>query len=194
MRIQNYVEPKSAFLSVEKDLSIIVNTMLKNDNLKKLLYYTTRDWREKPKLTEEESISLFGKQIKLVPKIYVDSENLIYLIIRMRTFTPNDTNPEFRDNIIEFDIVCNYDTWHLKDFELRPYKIAAEIDSMFNDRHLTGIGTLQFLGSDQIILTDQLAGICIQYEAIHGEEDKRKMPNPINEKQFVENFDKIFNE
>jgi hypothetical protein len=39
-----------------------------------------------------------------------------------------------------------------------------------------------------------LAGICIQYEAIHGEEDKRKMPNPINEEQFIENFDKIFNE
>jgi hypothetical protein len=31
---------------------------------------------------------------------------------------------------------------------LRPYKIAAEIDSMFNDRYLTGIGKLEFVGAN----------------------------------------------
>jgi hypothetical protein len=35
----------------------------------------------------------------------------------------------------------------MRDFQLRPYRIAAELDSMFSDRHLTGIGTLQFLGA-----------------------------------------------
>jgi hypothetical protein len=35
----------------------------------------------------------------------------------------------------------------LEDFALRPYKIAAEIDSMFNNTHLTGIGELQFIGA-----------------------------------------------
>jgi hypothetical protein len=36
----------------------------------------------------------------------------------------------------------------LKDFELRPYKIAAEIDTMFNNKHLSGIGLLQFMGAN----------------------------------------------
>ena len=36
--IYNY--PKSSFLSTEKDTSIIVNMMMKNDRLKKMLYYT----------------------------------------------------------------------------------------------------------------------------------------------------------
>ena len=30
----------------------------------------------------------------------------------------------------------------LDDFQLRPYKIAAELDAMFNESRLTGIGTL----------------------------------------------------
>nr|DAD78716.1 MAG TPA: hypothetical protein [Siphoviridae sp. ctB3v5] len=30
---------------------------------------------------------------------------------------------------------------------MRPFKIAAEIDSMFNKSKLTGIGELQFLGA-----------------------------------------------
>ena len=32
------------------------------------------------------------------------------------------------------------------------------------------------------------------YSAVHGEEDKKNMPNPMDEEQFIENFDKIFNE
>jgi hypothetical protein len=81
----------------------------------------------------------------------------------------------------------------MKDFELRPYKIAAEIDSMFNNKHLTGIGKLEFLGANQMILTDEYAGLCVMYQAIHGEEDKQKMPNPRDEEAFIKNFDEIFN-
>ena len=194
MKIETYIEPESAFLSVDKDLSIIVERMLKNDNLKKLLYYTTKDCLNKAKLSEDESLELISKNIKLVPKVYIDRKNLVYVIIRMRNFTPNGTNPEFRDNVIEFDIICHYDQWHLKDFQLRPYRIAAEIDSMFNDRHLTGIGDLKFLAADQLLLTDEYAGFCLQYYAIHGGEDKKNMPNPRDEEQFVENFNNIFNE
>jgi hypothetical protein len=66
----------------------------------------------------------------------------------------------------------------MRDFELRPYKIAAELDSMFNGKHLTGIGTLEFVGANQIAENDELGGLCLLYKAIHGEEDRQKMPNP----------------
>ena len=194
MKIQSYTYPKSSFLSTEKDMNIIVDYIMKNDRLKKMLFYTTRDCLDKPKLTEEETISLFGKQIKIVPKLYVDGSILNYIIVSFDNFTRNGANPEFRDNIIEFDIICHFDQWHMKDFELRPYKIAAELDSMFNDKKLTGIGKLEFLGANQMILTDEYAGLCVMYQAIHGEEDKKHMPNPADEEEFRENFDAIFND
>ena len=194
MKIQSYTYPKSSFLSTEKDMNIIVDHIMKNDRLKKMLFYTTRDCLDKPKLTEEETISLFGKQIKIVPKLYVDGSILNYIIVSFDNFTRNGANPEFRDNIIEFDIICHFDQWHMKDFELRPYKIAAELDSMFNDKKLTGIGKLEFLGANQMILTDEYAGLCVMYQAIHGEEDKKHMPNPADEEEFRENFDAIFND
>ena len=193
MKIESYTYPKSSFLSMEKDMGLIVNMIMKNDRLKKMLYYTTRDCMNKPNLTEDETLSLFGKQIKTVPKLYVDGSVLNYIIISFDNFMSNRTNPEFRDNIIEFDIICHFDQWQMKDFELRPYKIAAEIDSMFNDKHLTGIGKLEFLGANQMILTDEFAGICLMYQAIHGEEDKQKMPNPRDEEEFIKNFDAMFN-
>jgi hypothetical protein len=194
MKKEVYTYPKSSFLSTEKDMSIIVNMIMKNDRLKKMLHYTSRDCLSKPNLNQDESLALFGKNIKIVPKLYVDGSVLNYIIVSFDNFTQNGTNPEFRDNIVEFDIICHFDQWHMKDFELRPYKIAAELDSMFNNKYLTGIGELQFLGANQMILTDEYAGLCVMYQAIHGEEDKKKMPNPMDEEAFIANFDAMFND
>lgn len=188
-----YSYPKSSFLSAEKDMGLIVNMIMKNERLKKMLHYTTRDCLNKPNLTQDETYELFGKNIKIVPKLYVDGSVLNYIIVSFDNFSKNASNPEFRDNIIEFDIICHFDQWHMKDFELRPYKIAAELDSMFDGKHLTGIGELEFLGANQMILTDEYAGLCVMYQAVHGEEDKTKMPNPNDEEEFVENFDAMFN-
>lgn len=193
MRINTYTYPNSSFLSLEKDMNIIVDMIMKNDRLKKLLYYTTKDCMSKPNLTEDETISLFGKQIKTVPKLTVDGSVLNYIIVSFDNFISNNTNPEFRDNIVEFDIICHFDQWQIKDFELRPYKIAAELDSMFNNKRLTGIGEVEFLGANQMILTDEYAGLCLMFRVVHGDEDKKKMLNPRDEKEFIENFDAMFN-
>lgn len=188
MTINNNPQPKSSFLSIEKDMYLIVNMMLRNQRLRKLLHYTTKDCLDKPNVSDDTAIAMFGKEIKMVPKLYIDNSVLNYIIVNFDNFTPNGTNPEFRDNIIEFDIICHFDQWTMKDFQLRPYKIAAEIDSMFNEKHLTGIGKLQFLGGNQMVLNDEYAGFCLMYAAIHGEEDKIDMPNPKDQKQFEKDF------
>lgn len=188
MQINKYPQPISSFLSIEKDMNLIVDMITKNPRLKKLLYYTTKDALDRPNLTEDQTLELFGKNIKMVPKLTVDGSVLNYIIIGFDNFSSNTTNPEFRDNVIEFDIICHFDQWQLKDFQQRPYKIAAEIDSMFNEKHLTGIGKLEFLGANQIILTDEYAGLCLIYQAIHGDEDKKPMPNPLEQEQFEQDF------
>ena len=193
MRIDSAKLPKSSFLSMEKDLNLIINKMFKNERLKRLLYYTDKNALNKPNITEDQSLELINKNIKIVPKLYVDSSVLNYIIINFDKFTPS-RNPELRDNIIEFDIVCHFDQWQLEDFALRPYKIAAEIDSMFNNTHLTGIGELQFIGATQTVLTDEFAGVCLMYEATHGGEDKKIMPNPKDEERFLKDFKDLVTE
>lgn len=191
MKIDGVNRPKSAFLSVEKDMELITRELLKNERFKRLLFYNSKDAMDRPNLTQEESLGLINKNIKIVPKLYVDGSVLSYVIINFDNFTPNGRNPEFRDNIIEFDIICHFDQWQMNDFKLRPYRIAAEIDSMFDGKHLTGIGELEFVGCNQIILTDEYAGLCLMYQAIHGGEDKTKMLNPNDEKQFEQDYRKM---
>ena len=192
MKIDGLKLPKSSFLSMEKDMNLIVNKMLKNERLKRLLHYNSKDALRRPNITDDQSLELIGNNIKIVPKLYVDGSVLNYIIINFDKFIPSE-NPEFRDNVIEFDIICHFDQWQLEDFALRPYKIAAEIDSMFNNTHLTGIGELQFIGATQTVLTDEFAGICMLYEATHGGEDKKFMPNPRDEERFLQDFRDLTN-
>lgn len=187
MKIENYHPPKSSFLSINKDMRLLVDKFLANDRLCKLLFYTDSNALNKTNLTDEQKIGMFNKNIKIVPKLYVDGSVLNYMIISFDNFVESG-NPEFRDNIIEFDIICHFDQWQLKDFDLRPYRIAAEIDSMLNGQKLTGIGRIEFLGANQILLTDEFAGICLMYRTYHGEEDKKKMPNSADQEQFEQEF------
>ena len=193
MKLETYEFPHSSFLSVEKDMDIITASIIKNERLKKLLYYTTSDALDRPKLTREQTRQVLQENIKTIPKIQVDNQELNYVIISFDNFLPNATNPEFRDNTISFDIVCHFDQWKLQDYQLRPYRIAAELDTMFNNKRLTGIGKLEFSSATQIILTDEFAGINLTYVAIHGEEDKKNMLNPQEQIEYEKIFNDLFN-
>ena len=195
MKIETYSFPKSSFLSVEKDMGLLVNLFLKNDRLKKLIYYNTPDALNKPGVPQDKALEMFGKQIKIVPKLKVDQPEFCYIIISFDNFTQNMTNPEFRDNIISFDIICHFDQWNLGNFSLRPYKIAAEIDSMLNQKRLTGIGKIEFLGANQIVLSDEFAGLTLMYQTIHGYdgEDSKYALNPKEQEDIKTNWDKVYN-
>jgi hypothetical protein len=60
MKVESYKYPHSSFLAIEKDLDLITSQMLKNERLKKLIYYQCPDALEKPNLTQEQSFSLLG--------------------------------------------------------------------------------------------------------------------------------------
>jgi hypothetical protein len=193
MKNEVYSQPKSSFLSVEKDLSTIISKLMENNRLKKMLYYTTKDCLTQPRLTEDQTFSLLGDNIRIIPKIKNDSSIKNYVLVSFTNFTPNYSNPEFRDNIVEFNILCHFDQWELQDFQLRPFKIAAEIDTMFNNSKLSGIGTLEFLGADRLVLDDEYGGICLLYKAIHGEDDRKNALNPLDEEALIQNFNELFN-
>ena len=170
-----------SFYSFEKDIENIVDKLFNNENysndLKRLLVINERD------CLDNRTSEVYNKVLKnltvkdlfqngyvtIVPKIALAEHEEVksYLIITMNDFTLNDTNPEFRDCTVQFDIICNLDYWDLGDYRLRPLKIAGIIDSLLNKQKLSGIGTLVFMGCGQIQLDENLAGYSLFYRAIH---------------------------
>lgn len=190
MKIATIDFPHSSFLSVEKDLDIIISKICKNQRLLKLLYYNVPNALAQPALSDDQLEEVIKNNIKLVPKTYVEDEYRNYLIIKFDNFLTG-LNPAFRNNTIEFDILCNYENWQLDGYALRPIKIMAEIDSMFNGARLTGAGLTEFGGATDIIATDQMAGYCIFFNVIHGGEDKKRALNPSDDEDIINNFDQM---
>lgn len=158
---------KSTFLTTQKDLFSVVTKMINNDELKKLLYYPTKDALQREKLSEEQTFGLLHKNIRVVPKLEVDEEVLSYVIVTFDNFVPNQNNPVFRDNTITFDILCHMDTWVMENYQLRPYLIMGQIDGMMNNQKLNGIGTVEYESGTALILSGEIAGYSLTYKVIN---------------------------
>ncbi len=195
MKVESYKYPHSSFLAIEKDLDLITSQMLKNERLKKLIYYQCPDALEKPNLTQEQSFSLLGNQIKIVPKIKVDQPEWCYIYIKNDDFLQSPSNPQFRENYLVFIIVCHFDDWVLKNSQIRPYRIAAEIDSMFNRKRLSGIGLTQFISADETVMTDEFGALSLAYQVMHGYEgeDSKNALNPREQEDLINQFNQMYN-
>lgn len=179
MKINTYEFPKSALLGMPKDAALIMQKILSNQTILKLLWYGVRNWQDQPPVTSEMIKEMFNtNQISSVPKIIIDTPEKTYLRLSYGTMVRNATNPEYRDNTFGIDIICHYDTWDLGNFDLRPYKIAGEIDAMLDGTHLTGIGELEFISATPYIYDEEYAGVSLTYLAIRGHEDQQR---PLNE-------------
>ena len=142
----------------------IANKLMQNQNLCRLLKYQVRD-PFSDKYPNVDGVDLLNKQIMIVPKIFDDStEKTSYIVAIFSSFKTNQLNPDFKISKVRFDIACPYDEWVLNDKSLRPYLMMQEIDNMFNGAQMAGIGTLQFVRAESIVLTPQIGGYSMLYE------------------------------
>ena len=162
----------SSFLSCEKDIEEILRKLFisskpYSDYLKKLLVINTQDCLDNNSSStiqqkiEDMSLAKLRQDgyIKLEPKIEFGEHEEVksYILISCDNFTPNITNPYY---------------WDLGNYRIRPLKIAGYIDGILNKAKLSGIGTFEFMGCNQLILNDTLSGYTLMYRAVHGNDDK----------------------
>lgn len=177
---------QSSFLSCEKDIEIILHKLfIENprhaEKLKRLLVINTKDCLDNfdsqvyEQVLQEMSVGKMVKDgyIKITPRIEMPEHEEIksYIILSFDNFTPNAENPEFRDCTLSFDILCNTKYWDLGDYRLRPLKIAGYIDGLLNKSKLSGIGTLNFMGCKELLVSPEIGGYTLMYRAIHGSDD-----------------------
>lgn len=183
---------RSTFLSCEKDQETIWRRLLVesrpySDKLKKLLIINTKNCLDDTQHQYQDVIEgftikdLWDKQyIKAIPKLEFGEHEEVksYIMLQFDDFVPT-SNPEYRDCVISFTIICHLDYWELDDYKLRPHQIAGYIDGILNETHLSGIGKLQFLGASEIVLSEYLGGILLRYVATHGHDDEEHIDNSL---------------
>ena len=175
----------SSFMSCEKDIETILKKLFVESQpysnmLKRLLVINTKDCLENDSeavtdIINNCSLSKLVKEgyIKLEPKIQFEEHEEVkaYIVISLDNFTSNSTNEYYRDCTVNFDVICYTDYWNIGNYRLRPLKIAGYIDGILNEAKLSGIGTFNFLGCNELILDERLSGYTLSYRAIHGNDD-----------------------
>lgn len=178
---------KSTFLSCEVDQETIwrklfVESRPYSDKLKRLLVVNTPNCLDESQKQFQEIIDKKtlhdlkeGKYLRTVPKLTFPEHEEVksYILLEFDGFIPTE-NPHYRDCTISFTIICHLDYWELEDYKLRPYQIAGYIDGLMNETRLSGIGTLQFMGAQEVVLNEYLGGMLIRYHATHGNDDIEK--------------------
>lgn len=174
----------SSFLSCQKDIETILRKLLVeskpySDYLKRLLIINTADCLDTTNTIYNEQIKKSLKEmidegyISFIPKIrfYEHEKVKAYLVISFDNFYTNNSNPYYRDCTVNFDIICHTDYWNIGDYQVRPLKIAGYIDGILDECRLSGIGTFNFLGCNQLLLNEDLSGYTLSYRAVHGNDD-----------------------
>ena len=177
----------SSFLNCEKDTETVLKKLFIQNQpysniLKRLLVIQTKDCLENEsdfvnqKIQEMSLAKLIEEgYIRIAPKIRMPEHEQVksYIIISFDNFLPDKTNnPYYRDCTISFDIICHTDYWDIGDYRLRPMKIAGYIDGILNETKLSGIGTLNFVNMNELILNEDLSGYTLTYRSTHGNDDK----------------------
>lgn len=175
----------SSFLSCQKDIETILRKLFieskpYSDYLKRLLIINTEDCLDTDNPIYNEQIKKSLKElidkgyISFIPKIKFGEHEKVksYLVISIDNFSSNSTNPYYRDCTVNFDIICHTDYWDIGDYQVRPLKIVGYIDGILNECKLSGIGTFNFLGCNQLLLNQELSGYTLSYRAVHGNDDK----------------------
>ena len=143
----------------------IANKIMQNQRVCRLLKYEVRDPFDKNKYPDVDGLDLLVKQLLIVPKIFDDStEKMSYVTAVFSNFIVNAMNPDYKISTIRFDIACPYEEWMLSEHSLRPYLIMQEIDDMFNQAQMSGIGTLSFVRADALTLTPWIGGYSMIYQ------------------------------
>lgn len=151
------VSTENNFQTLGKNLILISNKLLSNQNLCKLLYYSTKNPLSETDIAEPDF--LMNKNIRVVPKvpdITLDKGSII--VVLLENYDVDSINEQTLAVTIRFDIICPIDEWIINEESLRPMLIMSEISSMFNKFQLRGIGKMRLVGAERIAVSDSYAG------------------------------------
>lgn len=126
-----------------KNLRKITLRLLDNQQLIKLLYYTDKEPLNQADLTEEQKNEILAKRlISLIPQNNPVETAHSKIVIQVADGSKINTNTDFRDIILNFNVYTPITQWIIKDENLRPFLIMGQIEESLDGKNINGLGKL----------------------------------------------------
>ena len=142
------------------NLQKIVNRLLANDDLLKLLYYTDQDPLNPQKITPDK-MAVFEEYLRVTPRAGTkDSPHAVAIIYIMRAGKLYG-NKEFKNVQIKVDVIVPLTQWAIMDTNFRMFAILGRIQESLDGKTINGLGKIvggDFelnYGTDEVICYQQ---------------------------------------
>lgn len=140
------------------NLQKICSRLLANENLVKLLYYTSVDPLAQPALNDKQKQSIFNDLICIVPNVGSREDSRSVIAIYIPKAAGITGNREFKNVTIAIDIFVPLTQWIIKDSNLRPFAILGEIQNSLCGKTVNGLGKIEGGDFDLVLLTEEMSG------------------------------------
>ena len=144
--------------------------LIENGNLCKYLYYNSADPLSESSLVDPTSSILYKKIFPYPTAIETfkeDSDGIpvasSIINVLFDNFKLGTKNHKFKSGDLTFIILCHISLWKLSTSELRPFCLLNEIDEMFSEQRVIGIGKGEFERCG-LIWQDNYSGYKLTYK------------------------------
>lgn len=145
------------------NLKKIIQRLLANDDLVKLLYYTDDNPLEQGRASltkEEKQKEIFEKLIKTIPNVGTKDTAKSVVVVYVQRAAKIPGNKEFKNVRILVDVIVPLTQWYIINDNLRPFAILGEIQKSLNDKTINGLGKMVGGDFDLNFVTDDV--VCYQ--------------------------------
>ena len=126
-----------------RNLQKIVNRLIANDDLVKLLYYTDENPIEhQPLSLEDKNKLVFEKLIKTVPRVGTKDTANSVVVVYVQKANRIAGNKEFKNVRILVDVIVPLTQWYIMSDNLRPFAILGQIQNSLNEKTVNGLGKI----------------------------------------------------
>ncbi len=144
---------------ISKNKYTILSRILEHEGLKKALYYTDRDFLDKP---DVEDSQLLNKHIFPYP-ITLDETTEVGTFLTMQNKEFRLTQSSYKTGTIAINVFCHKDVIETDYAPLRYDFIVSEIDKLLNQQRGVGMGKLTFHELEEINVDHGFLGQSITY-------------------------------
>ena len=123
------------------NLQKIVNRLIANQDLLKLLYYTDKDPLAGADLTETQiKEEIFDKLIRITPTVKETETAQSIVAMRVTDGFLNNNNTEYRTIVVDFEVYVPHVSWFIKNSNFRIFAILGEIQKSLGEKIVNGLG------------------------------------------------------
>ena len=158
----------SKFSLLNEDINKVLDKLVSNQNLCKLLYYNDSNPLSQTSLTDPPSLlySLIFPYPTAIETFKDSDGNPVassIINVLFDNFKLGTKNHKFKSGDLTFIILSHISLWRLSDSTLRPFCLLNEIDEMFSEQRVIGIGKGEFERCG-LIWQDNYSGYKLTYK------------------------------